>query len=108
MKNGILLVLLALIILPSIVCAVDFGGNVSQEDKNSFDQILSPVMKVYNFVKYSATVLAVVFLVFAGVSFMISGSDQGKREQSKLMAMYIVVGLIVIWVAPLIVQYVIG
>lgn len=108
MKNSILFVLLVLIVLPSIVTAADFGGNVSQEDKNSFDQILSPVMKVYNFVKYSATVLAVVFLVFAGVSFMISGNDQTKREQSKLMAMYIVVGLIVIWVAPLIVQYVIG
>jgi len=108
MKNAILLVLLALIVLPTIVSAVDFGGNVSQEDKNTFDQILSPVMRVYNFVKYSATVLAVVFLVFAGVSFMVSGSDQSKREQSKLMAMYIVVGLIVIWVAPLVVQYVVG
>jgi uncharacterized membrane protein len=88
--------------------AVDFGGDITAQDQETFDQILEPVMKIYNFIKYAATALAVVFLVFAGVSFIMSGSDQAKREQAKAMATYIIVGLIIIWVAPLVVQYLVG
>ena len=93
-----------LLIMPSVL-AVDFNSEISQEDKDTFDAILSPVMKIYNFIKYAATVLAVVFLVFAGVTFITSGNDQAKREQAKMMATYIIIGLIVIWVAPLIVSF---
>jgi len=46
-------------------------------------------MKVYNFVKYAATALAVVFLVFAGITFITSGSVQVKSEFVKLMATFI-------------------
>ena len=99
-------VLLALMLFTPLVLAADFNQPPSAEDKAQFDQILSPVMKVYNFVKYGATVLAVILLVFAGISFITSGGNEGKREQAKMMIMYIVIGLIVIWVAPLVVQLV--
>jgi len=46
-----------------IALAVDFNSAVSASDQQTFDQILEPVMKVYNFVKYAATVVAVLFLV---------------------------------------------
>ena len=92
------------ILLSSFAFAIDFDDEISDEDQETFDQILEPVMKIYNFIKYSATVLAVLFLVFAGVSFIASGGDVGKREQAKMMGVYIVIGLIIIWVAPLIVS----
>ncbi|MGV8162418.1 MAG: pilin [Candidatus Nanoarchaeia archaeon] len=98
---------LALLFLPLGVMAVDFNSTISPQDQQTFDQILSPVMKIYNFVKYAATVLAVLFLIFAGVTFITSGNDTAKREQAKMMATYIVIGLIVIWVAPLIVNYIV-
>jgi len=104
MKYAILALLLLLLALPAVL-AVDWDDPIDPEDQATFDQILEPVMKVYNFVKYAATVIAVVFLVFAGVTFIMSGNDQAKRNQAKLMATYIVIGLIVIWVAPLVVQY---
>lgn len=91
-----------------MVAAVDFDSDLSDDDKATFDEILEPVMKIYNFVKYAATVLAVVVLLFAGVSYMTSGSDPRKREQSKNMAMYVIIGLIVIWAAPLIVNFIVG
>lgn len=90
------------------VSAVDFDEELSAEDKQTFDGILEPVMKIYNFIKYSATVLAVLFLVFAGVIFVTSGNDQAKREQAKSMTLYVIIGLIIIWVAPLIVQFLVG
>ena len=106
--NKLVLVLTLLILALPTVFAVDFDEDISSEDKATFDNILEPVMKIYSFVKYTATVLAVVFLLFAGVTFIMSGNDQGKREQAKMMATYIIIGLIVIWVAPLVVGYLVG
>jgi hypothetical protein len=101
-------ILLLLVLSLPVALAYDFGGNISQEDQETFDHILEPVMKIYDFVKYAATALPVVFLGFAGVSFIMSGNDEAKRQSAKMTATYIIVGLIVIWVAPLIVQYLVG
>ena len=102
------LIFLLLFLSVPIASAIEFEGEISPEDQETFDNILEPVMKIYNFVKYSATVLAVLFLIFAGVTFIMSGNDQAKREKAKMMATYIIVGLIVIWVAPLLVGYLVG
>jgi len=88
--------------------AVDFGQDISNEDKATFDEILEPVMKIYNLVKYSATILAVIVLLFAGVNYVISGSNPAKREQAKSMTLYVIVGLIIIWAGPLIVNFIVG
>lgn len=104
MRIWLLIILLSL----PMVQAADFDQDISEEDKETFDKILEPVMKIYNFIMYSATVLAVVFLVFAGVTFITSGNDQAKRESAKNMATYIIIGLIIIWVAPLVVNYLVG
>jgi len=100
--------LLFLSFVAQVVIAADFNQKISSEDKETFDQILQPVMKVYNLVKYCATVIAVIILLFAGITYMTSGSNPGKREQAKNMAMYVVIGLIVIWAAPLIVNFIVG
>lgn len=100
--------LLFLSFFAQVVIAADFSQDISDEDKETFDQILEPVIKVYNLVKYCATVIAVIILLFAGITYMTSGSSPGKREQAKNMAMYVVIGLIVIWAAPLIVNFIVG
>jgi type IV secretory pathway VirB2 component (pilin) len=99
-----ILALLLILSMP-VALAASFDDDISSSDKQKFDEILKPVMKIYSFIKYAATVIAVLFLVFAGVTFIISSNDPGRREQAKTMAAYIIVGLIVIWVAPLIVEF---
>jgi type IV secretory pathway VirB2 component (pilin) len=101
------LVLVMLVALP-MVSAVDFNNTITPEEQAAFDNILSPVMKVYNLVKYIATVIAVVVLLFAGINYIVSGSDPMQRETSKSMAMYVVIGLVVIWAAPLVVNFIVG
>lgn len=90
------------------VAAVDFNQSISASDKQSFDNMLAPVLKIYNLVKYAASALAVVVLLFAGITYMTSGADPGSREKAKSMAMYVVIGLVVIWAAPLIVNFIVG
>lgn len=41
----------------------DLDDEITEEEQEAFDEILTPVMKVYNFVKYSATTLAALFIL---------------------------------------------
>jgi len=86
------------------VLAVDFNEEVNEEDRATFNEILTPVMKIYNLIKYGASALAGVMLVFSGIGYMTSGTDVKKRENAKSMATYVIVGLVVIWAAPLLVN----
>ena len=81
---------------------------ISAEDKAKFDEILTPVEKIYNFIKYAASLVAVIALLFAGISYMFSGDDIRKRDTAKNMATYVVIGLVVIWAAPFVVNLLIA
>lgn len=76
----------------------DFG------DTSTFDKILEPVWKIYSFIKYIATAVAAIFLVIAGIIYMTAGNDMMRRDNAKHTITYVVVGLIVIWAAPFVVQ----
>ena len=101
-------ILLICFFVMQFVSAVDFNNDITNEDKETFNEILEPVVKVYNLLKYCATFIALVMLLYAGSIFVTSGSDIGKREKAKNMAMYVVIGLAVIWASPLIVDFIIG
>lgn len=107
MQIGLFVFVLTLMAIQFVVAA-DFNQTISNQDKATFDSILLPIMKIYNLVKYAATVLAVVTLLFAGITYMTAGADPGKREKAKNMAMYVIIGLIVIWAAPLVVNFIVG
>ena len=97
----------AVLFATPMVQAIDFDDDISSEDQDTFDKILEPVMKVYGLVKYAASAIAVLVLLFAGISYMTSGSDPRKRDQAKNMATYVVIGLFVIWAAPMVVNFIV-
>ena len=78
---------------------------ISQEDQQNFDKILTPLTKIYDFVKYASTLIASLFLVFAGISYMTTGNNVHKKDKVKQMIAYIVIGMALIWGAPFIVDY---
>jgi len=81
---------------------------VSADDTATFDQILKPIQTIYDLVKYAVTIIAGLVLLFAGITYIMSGSDPGKREKAKNMVMYVIIGLAVIWAAPYIVKLILG
>ena len=91
-----------------LVYAVDLDTEITPEEQAQFDEILTPVMRIYNFIKYTASVIAVLALLFAGISYMFSGNDIRKRDTSKNMAAYVIIGLTIIWAAPLVVNLLIA
>jgi len=99
-----LLLVLFLVLATTFVSAMDLDTDISDEDKEQFDEILSPVMKIYNFVKYVASAIAVIMLLFAGITYMSSGQDVKKRENAKHMTGYVIIGLVIVWAAPFVVN----
>mgnify|MGYP001600803678 CR=1 FL=1 len=96
--------MLVLLFLPLVLAdSAPLNTTLSSADKAKFDSILQPVMKIYNFIKYIASVVAAIFLLYAGIAYMTSGSDPKKRDEAKNIAAYVIIGLIIIWAAPLIV-----
>ncbi len=108
MKSLVILGLFFALLISIPLVVAGFDDDISDRDKRTFDEILEPVMKIYNLVKYSATVIAVIVMLFAGVSYMTSGSNPAKREDAKNMLMYVIIGLIVVWAAPLIVNFIVS
>lgn len=75
---------------------------------NNFSEILKPLTTIYDLVKYAATVIAGLVMLFAGIAYIISGSDPKKRENAKSMVMYVIIGLMIIWAAPFVVKLILG
>ncbi len=105
-KLAPLLVILLLFAIPLAFAKIDFNSTITPSEEKQFDAILAPVMKIYNFVKYAATVAGVLMLVFSGISFVTAGGETGKKEKAKNMATGVIIGLIIIWIAPLVVKYI--
>lgn len=73
-----------------------------------FEEILAPLTVIYDLIKYAATIVSGLVMLFAGITYISSGSDPGKREKAKNMVMYVIVGLMVIWAAPFVVNLILG
>ncbi|MCD4771701.1 pilin [archaeon] len=89
---------LALIQIALVVAATDAD----------FEEILEPLTVIYDLIKYAATIVSGLVMLFAGITYITSGSDPGKREKAKNMVMYVIVGLMVIWAAPFVVNLILG
>jgi len=82
--------------------------DASHATTSTFEEILEPLQTIYDLVKFTATVIAGLIMLFAGLTYISSGSDPGKREKAKNMVMYVIIGLMVIWAAPFVVELILG
>lgn len=78
---------------------------VYAEEAGDIAQITEPLNKIYDLVKAIISVVAVLAITFAGVKFMFSGDNIQAREGAKSMVGYAMVGLVIVWVAPLLVNF---
>lgn len=71
----------------------------------SVSDITEPVTKIYDLIKGVVSIVGVIALTIAGAMYMFSGSNIQARENAKSMVSYAVVGLVLVWVAPIMVNY---
>jgi len=67
--------------------------------------ITAPLNKIYDLVKIAISTIALLAITFAGARFMFSGDNIQAREGSKAMISYAVIGLVIVWIAPLMVNF---
>jgi len=96
------------IVIIALFLAIFISQVITIRAANDFEEILQPLTTIYNLVKYAATIIAGLVMVFAGVSYIMGGSDPQKREKAKSMVMYVIIGLMVIWAAPFVVNLILG
>ncbi|VVB74673.1 TrbC/VIRB2 family protein [uncultured archaeon] len=67
--------------------------------------ITAPINKIYDLIKAIVSIVGIIAITVAGAMYMMSGSNIQSRENAKNMVSYAIVGLVLVWVAPLIVSY---
>lgn len=92
MKKKIILVLAVL-----LISQLAFAATVAD--------ITAPVTRIYDLIKGIISVVGIIALTVAGAMYMFSGSNIQNRENAKNMVSYAIIGLVLVWVAPLIVGY---
>lgn len=66
------------------------------------EAILSIIATVLNFI----LIIAVVYVIIAGIRLIISGGDEGEKDKAKTTILYVIAGIIVILFARVIVTFV--
>lgn len=69
------------------------------------DAIMAPINKIIDLGKLLISGVAILMIMIAGGKFLLAGDNMQGRDQAKTMLSYCVIGLVVVWVAPLMVTY---
>lgn len=77
-------------------------------DEADLAKIKEPLDRVYSVVQALVSVIGMIVITFAGFKFMSSGENLQARESSKNMLAYAIIGLLIIWVAPFLVNYLVS
>ncbi|KKP92215.1 MAG: hypothetical protein UR96_C0019G0009 [candidate division WS6 bacterium GW2011_GWC1_36_11] len=96
----------------NILAAVDISGLsnwVSSSSYNSMDTLVNgKVITAINFFVIFAAVVAVIMLVVAGYMFITSAGDADKVEKATKTVSAAIVGMVIVFVAKILVQYVLS
>jgi len=87
-----------------ILAAKIDAGDVGIPKASAADGLAGVLTTVY----WAAGVTAVIVIIIAGIFYAISNGDSNKTKQAKDAILYAVVGLVVIMMAFVITNYVIG
>jgi len=103
------------LIMPSIanatsvvsdICAADQDSALCTSSKNT--SLMTYVVSITNTMLFVLGALAVIMIIYGGITYTISAGDAKKVEKAKSTILYAVVGLVVALLAGAIVNYVLG
>ncbi len=87
-----------------MLSAAPFVHAADTSDEN-LQKIKEPLERIYTVVQTLISIVAVLVITFAGFRFMTSGENIQTRESAKQMLSYAVMGLLIIWIAPYLVNF---
>lgn len=95
---------LSLIVFPAAaqLQGIDNAGDLNIQDGNDLVGSLTNIVNVFLGL---VGVIAVIFIIVGGVFYIMSSGDPGKQERAKSTLMYAIIGLIIVGIAAVIVNF---
>lgn len=90
---------------PVSAASYQFDNNINSQDQQAINQMLAPVNRVYNALRIASIAIATLVLLFAGLLYVTSQGDVSQKEKAKNVISYVVIGLLIVVIAPSVVQY---
>lgn len=88
------------------MAAIGNSGLGSITGLSTAPDIQTGIANLINGVLNVILVIAVAFIVFAGIRLIVSGGDEGEKDKSKTTIIYVGAGIIIILLARVIVTFV--
>lgn len=82
--------------------------NIQCGEGGSVDYIIQVITRVVNVFLAIVAIIAVIFVIWGGVQYIISGGDEGKAESAKKTILYAIVGIIIIGLSAVVVNFIVG
>jgi hypothetical protein len=76
---------------------------LNQTRFSSLEEFITTIVNSYLII--GVAILAVIFLIKSGISYILSGGDSKKTEEAQKSIVYIIIGLVICILAPLLIQY---
>ena len=108
-KKTLLLIITTSLLVPSIALGAtglsqvtNFAGTASGND------LLTPLRNIVNALLTFAAVVAVIFVIIGGVRYIVSQGDEDAQVQARNTIVYSVIGIIVIMLSTVIINYILA
>jgi hypothetical protein len=82
------------------------GESFLLKNTTNFDSLTDFVVNIVNLLISFSVVLAVGALIIAGFKYILAIGDQEKVEKATKSLVFAIVGLVIVFVAPLVVEYI--
>lgn len=101
-------VVLALVAMPLVAAAQGFGPVPAPEGTLGGNDLVGAIIFIINWLLVLAALTALVFLIIGGVMYIISRGDEEKAADAKNTILYAIIGLIVIGLAAVVVNFIVS
>jgi len=103
------LIFTILVYFPSLVFAQGAQGSILENRGNAFDWTFADlegvVMKIADYALYLSAAIAIIFIIIGGYKYLFSGGNPEAVQQAKNTIVWAIVGLVVILLAVLIIDF---
>lgn len=97
-----------LLIVPGVVLAINFTDPVAPVSNLPATGLLASIQSILNVLLTIVGIIAVIYLIYGGIQYITSAGDQTRADNAKKTILYALIGIIVIGLSFVVVNFVLG
>jgi len=97
-----------IVLTPAVALAQGLGPVTAPAGTQAGSDLPAAVLNVVNFLLILAALAAMVFLLIGGIRYIFSQGDEDQAAQAKNTILYAIIGLIVIGLAAVVVNFIVS